>query len=54
MSWPPTVIVPVVGAWMPTMQRSVEVLPAPFGPIRPTTSPGPTRNEKSSTALNVP
>ena len=46
--------VPVVGAWMPTMHRSVDVLPAPLGPIRPTTSPGPTRNEKSSTALNAP
>src|SRR5688572_16653981 len=39
---------------MPTMQRSVEVLPAPFGPMRPTISPGRTSKEKSSTAVSCP
>src|SRR5580704_10289698 len=39
---------------MPTRQRNVDVLPAPFGPMRPTTSPGPTVNDRSSTALNEP
>src|SRR6185295_16653616 len=54
MSWPSIAICPVLGAWMPTMHRSVDVLPAPFGPIRPTISPGPTVKEKLSTALRVP
>ena len=35
------------------MQRRVDVFPAPFGPMRPTTSPGATLNDKSSTAVNV-
>ena len=34
--------------------RKVVVLPAPLGPIRPTISPRPTSNERSSTAVNVP
>src|SRR5688500_7147117 len=39
---------------MPTMQRSVEVLPAPLGPMRPTISPGAALNERRSTAVRVP
>src|ERR1039457_6916890 len=39
---------------MPTMQRSVDVLPAPFGPIKPTTSDEATENVRLSTALNSP
>src|SRR5512141_1933533 len=45
---------PELGAWIPTMQRRVEVLPAPFGPIKPTTSDGATEKDKRSTAVNVP
>src|SRR5881628_3011617 len=39
---------------LPASDRSVVVLPAPFGPMRPTTSPPSTRKERSSTALNDP
>src|SRR5688500_4984128 len=39
---------------MPTMQRSVEVLPAPLGPIRPTISPGAAVNVRRATAVSVP
>src|SRR5438034_89167 len=41
---------PEVGRRMPASDRSVVVLPAPFGPMRPTISPGPTSNDRSSTA----
>ena len=54
MSWPPMRMEPDVGAWMPTMHLSVLVLPAPFGPMRPITSPPGAENEKSSTALSGP
>src|SRR5262245_4277861 len=39
---------------MPVRQRSVVVLPAPFGPTSPKTSVGPTENERSSTATKSP
>src|SRR6478609_5426583 len=39
---------------MPAIARNVVVLPAPFGPTRPSTSPGRTANDKSFTAVNVP
>src|SRR5919197_3436208 len=45
---------PDVGRRMPASDRSVVVLPAPFGPIRPTISPAATSNERSSTATNEP
>ena len=45
MSWPAIVIVPLDGAMMPASQRSVVVLPAPFGPTRPRISPAATSNE---------
>ena len=38
----------------PEMTSNSVVLPAPFGPMRPTTSPGDTRNETSSTAMTPP
>src|SRR5205823_3428841 len=40
---------PASGARRPTTQWKLVVLPAPFGPRRPTTSPGATENETSST-----
>ena len=36
---------------MPARQRSVVVLPAPLGPMSPSTSPGLTVNEMRSTAV---
>src|SRR6185369_3686285 len=33
---------------------NVVVLPAPFGPTSPSTSPGPTRKDRSRTALKLP
>src|SRR5262245_43318311 len=39
---------------MPAIARSVVVLPAPFGPTSPSTSPGLTANDSSRTAANVP
>src|SRR2546425_10408230 len=38
---------------MPDKQRSVVVLPAPFGPTNPNTSPGRTVKDKSLTAGNL-
>ena len=54
MSCPQTVMDPLLGAWMPAMHLRVEVFPAPFGPMRPTISPGPTVNDSASTARNSP
>jgi hypothetical protein len=45
---------PADGAMIPARHRSVVVLPAPFGPTRPSTSPGPTVKEMRSTAVNAP
>ena len=45
---------PEVGTMMPARQRSVVVFPAPFGPTSPSTSPGPTRNERALTAVKSP
>src|SRR5262245_64094944 len=39
---------------IPAIARSVVVLPAPFGPTSPSTSPGRTANDRSRTAVNVP
>src|SRR5439155_3952111 len=44
---------PRVAGMMPDKQRSVVVLPAPFGPTNPRTSPGRTVNDKSLTAGNL-
>src|SRR5215472_5795635 len=43
---------PDVGGRMPARQRSVVVLPAPFGPTRPTISPPSTASERPLTAVN--
>src|SRR5690348_15080655 len=45
---------PPDGGMMPAIARSVVVLPAPFGPTRPRTSPGPTLKDRLRTALKVP
>src|SRR5581483_6599890 len=45
---------PDVGATNPSKVRSVVVLPAPFGPRNPHTSPGSTVNVRSSTAFTAP
>ena len=42
MSIPPISTLPVVAASTPSTMLMVVVLPAPFGPSRPTTSPRPT------------
>src|SRR5438477_12530787 len=47
-------MVPLVGGMIPASERSVVVLPAPFGPMRPITSPGLTENESSVTATKSP
>src|ERR1700733_5032565 len=47
-------IAPRVGMMMPDRHRSVVVLPAPLGPTSPMTSPGATRNDRSSTATTSP
>src|SRR5213075_1003754 len=44
---------PRVAGMMPDRQRKVVVLPAPFGPTNPRTSPGRTVNDKSLTAGNL-
>src|SRR5947199_8063408 len=45
---------PLVGGKMPARMRMVVVLPAPFGPRKPTISPASTRNEMSRTASTAP
>ena len=52
--WPKTRMVPSVGVIRPISIRSVVVLPAPFGPSRPSTWPGSTRKERSFTATKPP
>src|SRR6516164_10761963 len=48
------VAVPLVGAARPSSIRSVVVLPAPLGPRKPVTRPGPTSKLRPSTAVTVP
>src|SRR2546430_15780669 len=48
--WPSTRASPLVGYSRPESIFSVVVLPAPFGPRKPTTSPGSISNEIPSTA----
>src|SRR5438552_2911655 len=45
-------IAPRVGGMMPARQRKVVVLPAPFGPTSPMTSPGRTVKDRSLTAAS--
>src|SRR6185503_3911637 len=54
MSCPPMRTLPRVGGMMPAITRSDVVLPAPFGPTSPSTSPGRTMNDRSRTAVNSP
>ena len=54
MSWPAITAVPSVGGRKPVSMRMVVVLPAPFGPRKPTTSPLPIENVTASTALTSP
>src|SRR5438067_8988853 len=51
MSWPAIAMRPAEGAMMPQRQRSVVVFPAPFGPTRPSTSPGPMSKLRWLTAV---
>ena len=51
---PSTRIVPESGRISPNNIRRNVVLPAPFGPSTPYTSPAATRRERSSTARTVP
>ena len=51
---PATVAEPDVGAMSVPSVRTVVVLPAPFGPRKPNTSPRPTSNETSSKATRSP
>jgi hypothetical protein len=53
-SWPSIMRRPAEGRRIPASDRSVVVLPAPLGPMRPTISPEATVNERSSTAVKVP
>ena len=50
-STPPTIAWPLVGFTRVVSIPTVVVLPAPFGPSSPNTSPGATVNEIPSTAL---
>src|SRR5262250_678044 len=45
---------PAPGARSPEMRPNKLVLPAPFGPTIPTTTPGPTANERSSAMTTRP
>src|SRR5215471_2982787 len=45
---------PAPGASSPEMRPNRLVLPAPFGPTIPTTSPGPTANDRSSAMTTRP
>ena len=53
-SWPATVAVPAVGVSSVVSIRSVVVLPAPLGPRKPTSSPGPTSRSTPRTASTDP
>ena len=53
ISSPSTRTVPLVGGKMPSSMRMVVVLPAPFGPRKPTISPGATSRLTPSTAVRV-
>jgi hypothetical protein len=50
-SWPAMRTLPELIGMMPARHRSVEVFPAPFGPTRPSTSPGRTEKERLRTAV---
>ena len=54
ISRPSNEMTPLVGRMKPEMVSNSVVLPAPFGPIRPTISWLPSSNETSSTARKPP
>src|SRR5918992_5354998 len=51
---PKTVIAPRSGRMMSRIIRIVVVLPAPFGPKNPSSSPGWTSNDRSCTTSSEP
>src|SRR5437763_6858983 len=53
-SYPATRALPDVGARRPVRIRIAVVLPAPFAPRKPDTSPAATSKEMPSTAVKVP
>ena len=53
-SWPAIRTVPAVGCRMPAIMRMVVVLPAPFGPRKPKSSPAGTTRSRERTAVNDP
>src|SRR5665647_2788140 len=53
-SMPPICTVPDVGLRIPAIIRKVVVLPAPFGPRKPNSSPFGTVRSIASTALKEP
>ena len=50
----PRRIAPAAGRTSPMIAWSVEDFPAPFGPMRPTISPGATSSERPRTAATAP
>src|SRR5690349_19410576 len=54
MSRPPRRIVPAVGGNTPAIRLNSVLLPAPFGPMMPSTSPGRTASERSSITRSLP
>src|SRR3954465_9477741 len=54
MLWPPMVTSPSVGGMKPVIMRMVVLLPAPFGPRKPNTSPFSTVKETPLTATFGP
>src|SRR3954463_15274421 len=54
MLWPPMVTSPSLGGMKPVIIRMVVLLPAPFGPRKPSTSPFSTVKETPLTATFGP
>src|ERR1700683_2899681 len=54
MSWPSKLTLPLSGVCRPVMRLNSVDLPAPFGPIMPSASPGATSRCESSTAFSEP
>src|SRR5262245_9008354 len=53
-SWPSKRMRPAVGATAPSMRLNSVVLPAPFGPMMPTASPGAIARSRSSATMIEP
>ena len=54
MSWASNTIVPAIGCNKPEIAFKVVVLPAPFAPIRATSSPLPTVSDTRLSAMTWP